>query len=1289
MSMSVTSAEAGLIAAPWQAAEQDATLEQAAKNFYEQSKDLTQHGKKDHPTDRIVLDDVAATLALELAAQDPAHRAHSLSEYVKLPGSGDGFQITLSANGSETLNRTPNGPGGATSLPGGDAVIAQYAAVVGHTPSQDEMAGFLAAAVAGGSLPAGTNPATAQLTVTGQDGTVLATGTAAQLLAQWAGLLAANEEVTPTIILTASSGPGNDPTNGPGEPQQQAQILNGTEGAAFLLGLAIQGGATTGAMVAGYNSTVSYFDQIDQPMLAVAVHYEQGAEAAQKAGNSALATLEETAAKLALQIAAEPEGARGSLSQTLHVGGKETEVTVSQTTTDITGGAQFHDIDQGIGGIIEQVVGIVADVLSFVPVVDAIAIPVAIAVGAAEGGQDLADGNILGGVLALAGSAAGGVGQYASDIGEAIGESTADVTTAAQDVSRGVAAAQGVDGAVTGAEGGDPLAALTSLAGGVAGSAGAGTDWGKGLAAGSALAGAGVAAAGGNWMSALAATQTAAAGAGLFGTYDPDDNAAPAASDSQDPPPGWQSAAVQPVQQEDLPPLDAAAAASAGMATPATIAAASTTASTQATVATAVSQATNTSPVDPDAPDGPNGSSQQQADAQQAAQQQAAQRLGATMAAQANANSQPLPVPPIPPADIPPSPAAQANADAIASGAGMAQPAASAAPSGLVQLAQNPPTGAAGDVPQSLPGGDASPAASANYPIVAPHPAPDGSGAWTNLSDADYDAFQAGIPAPAAPASADPAPPPSSPDPATSAPPPQPTAEGSDAPVVRLGLDGSSGDGVFAASPTPPAFSLEGQNLPPIVVANPTPTSGANPPTAPAPVSAPPDGPAPGPSQNAAPAGSATPQTMSAATGLPGLDNMDASGNPLAPATAPTIAAPDPAGPTPPNGLMMPAAQLASLGAASLALGGTTAAIGTVPTSSLGSLAPALPALPELAPLAVVAPALVLPLTLSGDTMANPNAPVSVPVQGQPNLSAWASPSQVTLYQTSPALFGLLSTVQGTATLQYAPGGSPNSASLVDGQGNVQGALQGGQITLTNPAALTFNPPGSTPAPVAPATPANAGTPSASSLAGVAVRLGNTAAMTGLDAAGAIPATPGFTLAPPMAPLPGYSPPNLNLPPLTGTPIPDQPAMPISTGTPLPNVNLGNWQETFPISQPTIPLILESVQANKAAGDAYEADVILNTLPQTQINIQPQITIKSGGPSGLNVRLDAIGTDVSSGALKLSDMKASQTAPLTSNQKAVYPELQQYGGTIVGQGKAPYVGGMSIPPTAVDIIRKP
>lgn len=109
---------------------------------------------------------------------------------------------------------------------------------------------------------------------------------------------------------------------------------------------------------------------------------------------------------------------------------------------------------------------------------------------------------------------------------------------------------------------------------------------------------------------------------------------------------------------------------------------------------------------------------------------------------------------------------------------------------------------------------------------------------------------------------------------------------------------------------------------------------------------------------------------------------------------------------------------------------------------------------------------------------------------------------------------------------------------------------------------------------------------------------------------------------------------------------------------------------------------------NKAAGDAFEADVIANVLPKTQVNIRPQITIKSNGPSGLRVRLDALGDDVATGTTRLSDMKASGTAPFTPNQTVVYPELELYGGVVVGKGKAPYTGGTKIPPTAVDVIRK-
>ena len=99
--------------------------------------------------------------------------------------------------------------------------------------------------------------------------------------------------------------------------------------------------------------------------------------------------------------------------------------------------------------------------------------------------------------------------------------------------------------------------------------------------------------------------------------------------------------------------------------------------------------------------------------------------------------------------------------------------------------------------------------------------------------------------------------------------------------------------------------------------------------------------------------------------------------------------------------------------------------------------------------------------------------------------------------------------------------------------------------------------------------------------------------------------------------------------------------------------------------------------------------MIQNVLPQSQTAIQPQITIRSGGPSGLRVRLDAVGTDASSGLLRLTDAKASLTAPLTPNQTIVYPELELFGGTVVGTGKPPYTGGAVVPPTPVEVIRKP
>lgn len=71
------------------------------------------------------------------------------------------------------------------------------------------------------------------------------------------------------------------------------------------------------------------------------------------------------------------------------------------------------------------------------------------------------------------------------------------------------------------------------------------------------------------------------------------------------------------------------------------------------------------------------------------------------------------------------------------------------------------------------------------------------------------------------------------------------------------------------------------------------------------------------------------------------------------------------------------------------------------------------------------------------------------------------------------------------------------------------------------------------------------------------------------------------------------------------------------------------------------------------------------------------------------MRLDALGTDTATSDIKLTDGKASATAPLTPNQTVVYPELEVSGGVVVGKGKPPYVGGTQIPPTKVDVIRKP
>ncbi len=232
---------------------EDSTLEDATEEFVAQTSHLTQSGAKDHPTDCIVLYDTAATLALELGAEPADHRASSLTRAITLPGSGNTFAITVDRSGHANYKIEHDGRAGDNSALGASQVLSFYAALLGHPPSQDELAGFIAARIAGEAAPRvpGRGPA-AVTTVTARasDGTVLATGTPAAVLAAMATLVVLNDGVMPSLDL-------------PGQPPLQ----NATQAAACLLVLTIQAGTTTAATIDTYNQTVSWFDQIDQPML--------------------------------------------------------------------------------------------------------------------------------------------------------------------------------------------------------------------------------------------------------------------------------------------------------------------------------------------------------------------------------------------------------------------------------------------------------------------------------------------------------------------------------------------------------------------------------------------------------------------------------------------------------------------------------------------------------------------------------------------------------------------------------------------------------------------------------------------------------------------------------------------------------------------------------------------------------------------------------------------------------------------------------------------------------------
>jgi hypothetical protein len=110
----------------------------------------------------------------------------------------------------------------------------------------------------------------------------------------------------------------------------------------------------------------------------------------------------------------------------------------------------------------------------------------------------------------------------------------------------------------------------------------------------------------------------------------------------------------------------------------------------------------------------------------------------------------------------------------------------------------------------------------------------------------------------------------------------------------------------------------------------------------------------------------------------------------------------------------------------------------------------------------------------------------------------------------------------------------------------------------------------------------------------------------------------------------------------------------------------------------------ERIKKNSEKGESY-ANEQSGDLKKTQPNLQREITVKT--ESGVKTRLDCVGKCAETGDVKLTEIKSSSTAPLTSNQKAAHPEIEKSGATVVGKGKGDFPGGTKIAPTKVDVVR--
>jgi len=106
--------------------------------------------------------------------------------------------------------------------------------------------------------------------------------------------------------------------------------------------------------------------------------------------------------------------------------------------------------------------------------------------------------------------------------------------------------------------------------------------------------------------------------------------------------------------------------------------------------------------------------------------------------------------------------------------------------------------------------------------------------------------------------------------------------------------------------------------------------------------------------------------------------------------------------------------------------------------------------------------------------------------------------------------------------------------------------------------------------------------------------------------------------------------------------------------------------------------------ANKLAGKAFDNQVG-DRLEALGVKTADEATVQT--MSGAKTRLDHLFRDPTNNAIRCIESKSSETAPLTPNQEAAFPEIESRGAIVVGAGKPGFPGGMIIPPTPVEVIR--